>query len=127
MFLILRILVHATNNLIDGGTSCSFSGSQSLNMFETLGVEPKSRHGLVKIANSRLDLVTLEITAEIKLKNKIKKFYMRVLSLPFDLRFRLNFLRNFGIIADYKDCKWSQFMTEKTTVPAQILLKAFKN
>ena len=89
---------------IDAGASRLFIYSQGLRILEKLDVEPKRRHGLVQVLNSRVESVFQGITTPLEHKGKIVELSMHVLpSFHAKLTLGIDFLNNFGILVDYKD------------------------
>ena len=101
MFLNVRVSGQPMRALVDSDASRSSIGSRGLRMLIELDVKPKTRRGLVQVANSRVECVSQEITAPVALKKRVEELCMRVLpSLPFDLALGLDFLKCFGILVD---------------------------
>ena len=108
MFLNVCISGQPVRALVDSGATRSFIGSENLKMLGRLGVRPVAGRGLVQVTNSRVELVSQEITAPLRLKGRTKELCMRVLpTLPVDVALGLDFLKDFGILVDYEDRRWS--------------------
>ena len=98
MYITLNIFGNPIKALVDTGATRSFIGPDGLDLFEKLGLKIDIKIGLVKVANSHIELVSQEVLTQISLKNKVRQMKIRILpSLPVSFAIGLDFLKAFRI------------------------------